>query len=201
MKKIFNVIGICALMCYLFIFPSCEKTYDEDELLSDIEKKRNEIELKERTLVFAGDTFQLPARIKKIDSTYVYGLSDDTSYTYSFNASDREAIKQHLFELTSKLSEYGNFELDRNYIYLGVTPLSEAKIEVSSDATHWYFVGSNGRLYNISFDSDSETPNFSIGESWYRLNEDNTLIIPIDMEGNVNIKYMVVTPQIVTLND
>ena len=43
MKKIFNVIGICALMCYLFIFPSCEKTYDEDELLSDIEKKRNEI--------------------------------------------------------------------------------------------------------------------------------------------------------------
>jgi hypothetical protein len=47
MKKIFNVIGICALMCYLFIFPSCESSYDEDELLSDIEKKRNEIELKE----------------------------------------------------------------------------------------------------------------------------------------------------------
>lgn len=39
MKKIFNVIGICALMSYLFIFPSCETTYDEEELLSDIEKR------------------------------------------------------------------------------------------------------------------------------------------------------------------
>ena len=178
MKKIFNVIGICALMSYLFIFPSCKESYDEEELLSDIEKKKIELE-KEKTFVFAGDTFQLPARIKKIDSTYVYGLFEDTSYTYSFNASDKEAIKQCLFELTSKLSEYGNFELDRQYIYMGVTPLSEAKIEVSNDATHWYFVGSNGRLYNISFDSDSETPNFSIGEVVYRLNEDNTLDIPI----------------------
>ena len=123
MKKIFNIIGICALMCYLFIFPSCEKTYDEDELLSDIEKKRNEIELKERTLVFAGDTFQLPARIHQIDSTYFYGSPDFNTYTYSFNTSDKEAIKQRLFELTSKLSEYGNFELQREDIRLryGVT--------------------------------------------------------------------------------
>ena len=52
-------------------------------------------------------------------------------------------------------------------------------IDVSDDAAQWYFVGSNGRLYNISFDSDSETPNFSIGEVLYRLNEDNTLGIPI----------------------
>ena len=29
MKKIFNVIGICALMSYLFIFPSCKESYDE----------------------------------------------------------------------------------------------------------------------------------------------------------------------------
>jgi len=177
MKKIFNVIGICALMCYLFLFPSCENSYDEEELLSDIDKKMKEIE-KEKMFVFAGDSFQLPARIKKIDSTYVYGIID-SSYTYSFNASDKEAIKQQLFELTSKISEYGNFDLDRQYIYLGVTPLSEAKIDASNDVTYWYFVGSNGRLYNISFDSDSETPNFSIGEFLYRLNEDNTLDIPM----------------------
>ncbi|MBE6327809.1 MAG: hypothetical protein E7077_12290, partial [Bacteroidales bacterium] len=102
MKKIFNVIGICALMCYLFLFPSCENSYDEEELLSDIDKKMKEIE-KEKMFVFAGDSFQLPARIKKIDSTYVYGIID-SSYTYSFNASDKEAIKQQLFELTSKIS-------------------------------------------------------------------------------------------------
>ena len=183
MKKIFNVIGICALMSFLFIFPSCEESYDEEELLRDIEKKRNEIEIKERTFVFAGDTFQLPARINQIDSTKVMRYSyDDITYTYyySFKASDKEAIKQQLFELTSKISEYGNFELHRENIYMGVTPLNEALTEVSSDdATDWYFVGSNGMLYNISFDSDSENPNFSIGEYMYRLNEDNTLYIPL----------------------
>ena len=42
MKKIFNVIGICALISYLFIFSSCEESYDEDELLRDIERKKNE---------------------------------------------------------------------------------------------------------------------------------------------------------------
>ena len=179
MKKIFNVIGICALMSYLFIFPSCKESYDEEELLSDIEKKKIELE-KEKTFAFAGDSFQLPARIKKIDSTSVYGYPDEVSYTYSFNASDKEAIKQQLFELTSKISEYGNFELHRENIYMWVTPLNEALTEVSSDdATDWYFVGSNGKLYNISFGSDSETPNFSIGEFLYRLNEDNTLFIPI----------------------
>ena len=61
-----------------------------------------------------------------------------------------------------------------------VTPLNEALTEVSSDdATDWYFVGSNGMLYNISFDSDSEIPNFSIGKRTYTLNEDNTLDIPM----------------------
>lgn len=178
MKKIFNVIGICALMCYLFIFPSCESSYDEDELLSDIEKKRNEIELKERTLVFAGDTFQLPARIHQIDSTYFYGSPDFNTYTYSFNTSEKEAIIQRLFELTSKLSEYGNFELQREDIRLryGVTPLSEAKIEVSNDATHWYFLGSNSSLYYISF--DSVNPFFSIGLGSYSINEDYIIDAP-----------------------
>lgn len=192
MKKIFNIIGICALMCYLFIFPSCEKTYDEDELLSDIEKKRNEIELKERTLVFAGDTFQLPARIKQIDSTKFIGSPGEPSYKYSFNASDKEAIMQSLFKHTSELSEYGNFELSQEQNFMRTTPpLSEVKIEVSDDATHWYFVDTNSsKICSISFYLDSENPYFIIEDRF-----------DLNMEGNVNIKYMVVTPQIVTLND
>ena len=179
MKKIFNVIGICALMSYLFIFPSCEESYDEEELLSDIEKKKIELE-KEKTFVFARDTFHLPAKITQIDSSYYFVEPDVVNYVYSFNASNKEEIMHRLFELTSKLSEYGNFELNREkkFFRLGVTPLKDAKIDVSDDAAQWYFVGSNGRLYNISFDSDSETPNFSIGEFLYRLNEDNTLGIP-----------------------
>jgi len=173
MKKIFNVIGICALISYLFIFSSCEESYDEDELLRDIDKKRLEMEMKERTFVYEGDIFQLPARIKKIDSTYVYGLFEDTSYTYSFNASDREAIKQHLFELTSKLSEYGNFDLNREkkFFRLGVTSLKDAKIDVSDDATRWYYVGSNGKIYYISFDENSEEPCFEISNGLWEIDE------------------------------
>ena len=192
MKKIFNVIGICALMSYLFIFPSCEKAYDEEELLSDIEKKRNEREMKVRTFVYAGDTFHLPARIKQIDSTKFIGFPGEPSYKYSFNASDKEAIMQSLFKHTSELSEYGNFELSQEQNFMRTTPpLSEVKIEVSDDATHWYFVDTNSsKICSISFYLDSENPYFIIEDRF-----------DLDMEGNVNIKYMVVTPQIVTLND
>ena len=192
MKNIFNVIGICALMCYLFIFPSCEKTYDGEELLRDIEKKKNEREMKVRTFVYAGDTFHLPARIKQIDSTKFIGSPGEPSYKYSFNASDKEAIMQSLFKHTSELSEYGNFELSQEQNFMMTTPpLSEVKIEVSDDATHWYFVDKNSsKICSISFYLDSENPYFIIEDRF-----------DLDMEGNVNIKYMVVTPQIVTLND
>ena len=81
MKKIFNVIGICALMSYLFIFPSCKESYDEEELLRDIEKKKNELE-KEKTFVFAGDTFHLPAKITQIDSSYYFVEPDVVNYVY-----------------------------------------------------------------------------------------------------------------------
>lgn len=191
MKKIFNVIGICALTSYLFIFPSCKESYDEEELLSDIEKKKIELE-KEKTFVFAGDTFQLPARIKQIDSTKFIGSPGEPSYKYSFNASDKEAIMQSLFKHTSELSEYGNFELSQEQNFMRTTPpLREVKIEVSDDATHWYFVDTNSsKICSISFYLDSENPYFIIEDRF-----------DLDMEGNVNIKYMVVTPQIVTLND
>lgn len=192
MKKIFNVIGICALMSFLFIFPSCEESYDEEELLRDIDKKRLEMEMKERTFVYAGDTFHLPARIKQIDSTKFIGSPGEPSYKYSFNASDKEAIMQSLFKHTSELSEYGNFELSQEQNFMRTTPpLSEVKIEVSDDATHWYFVDTNSnKICSISFYLDSENPYFIIEDRF-----------DLDMEGNVNIKYMVVTPQIVTLND
>ena len=192
MKKIFNVIGICALISYLFIFSSCEESYDEDELLRDIDKKRLEMEMKERTLVYAGDTFHLPAKIKQIDSTKFIGSPGEPSYKYSFNASDKKAIMQSLFKHTSELSEYGNFELSQEQNFMRTTPpLSEVKIEVSDDATHWYFVDTNSsKICSISFYLDSENPYFIIEDRF-----------DLDMEGNVNIKYMVVTPQIVTLND
>ena len=47
MKKIFNVIGICAMISYLFIFSSCEESYDEEELDRDIQKKLAEMKAAE----------------------------------------------------------------------------------------------------------------------------------------------------------
>lgn len=178
MKKIFNVIGICALMSYLFIFPSCKESYDEEELLSDIEKKKIELE-KEKTFVFAGDTFHLPAKITQIDSYYFE--PDDVNYVYSFNASNKEEIMHSLFELTSKLSEYGNFDLNREkkFFRLGVTPLKDAKIDVSDDATRWYYVGSNGKIYHISFDENSEEPCFEISNGLWQIDENYIMQWPI----------------------
>ena len=172
MKKIFNVIGICALMSYLFIFPSCKESYDEEELLSDIEKKKIELE-KEKTFVFAGDTFHLPAKITQIDSSYYFVEPDVVNYVYSFNASNKEEIMHRLFELTSKLSEYGNFDLNREkkFFRLGVTSLKDAKIDVSDDATRWYYVGSNGKIYYISFDENSEEPCFEISNGLWEIDE------------------------------
>lgn len=179
MKKIFNVIGICALMSYLFIFPSCKESYDEDELLRDIEKKRHEIDVKEKTFVYAGDTFRLPAKITQIDSSNSSCAPEEINLTYSFNASDKEAIMHSLFELTSNLSEFGNFDLHREDIRYGVTPLSEAIIEVSNDATHWYYVGSNDKIHYISFDENSEKPCFKINNGIFPIDENYIIQPPI----------------------
>ena len=180
MKKIFNVIGICALMSYLFIFPSCKESYDEEELLSDIEKKKIKLE-KEKTFVFARDTFHLPAKITQIDSSNSFCEPKEVNLTYSFNASNKEAIMHSLFDLTSKLSEYGNFDLNREkkFFRLGVTPLKDAKIDVSDDVTRWYYVGSNGKIYHISFDENSEEPCFEIHNGLWEIDENYIMQWPI----------------------
>ena len=180
MKKIYTVLGSCALMCYLFIFPSCKESYDEEELLSDIEKKRIELE-KEKTFVFAGDTFHLPAKITQIDSFNSFCEPEEVNLTYSFNASNKEAIMHSLFDLTSKLSDFGNFDFDRGkkfFIY-GDTPLKDAKIDVSDDATSWYYVGSNGKIYHISFDENSEEPCFEISNGLWLIDENYIMQWPI----------------------
>lgn len=180
MKKIFNVIGICALISYLFIFPSCKESYDEDELLRDIEKKKIELE-KEKTFVFARDTFHLPAKITQIDSSTSFCEPKEVNLTYSFNASNKEAIMHSLFDLTSKLSDFGNFELDRGekfFIY-GDTPLKDAKIDVSDDATRWYYVGSNGKIYYVFFYELLGESYFVITNGSFQIDEDYIMQWPI----------------------
>ena len=180
MKKIFNVIGICALMSYLFIFPSCKESYDEEELLSDIEKKKIELE-KEKTFVFAGDTFHLPAKITQIDSSNSFCEPKEVNLTYSFNASNKEAIMHSLFDLTSKLSDFGNFVFDRGekfFIY-GDTPLKDAKIDVSDDATRWYYVGSNGKIYYVFFYELLGESYFEITNGLFQIDEDYIMQWPI----------------------
>lgn len=162
------------MISYLFIFSSCESAYDEDELLRDIEKKRHEIDVKEKTFVYAGDTFRLPAKITQIDSSNSSCAPEEINLTYSFNASDKEAIMHSLFELTSNLSDFGNFDLDRvkKFFYFGVTPLKDAIIDVSNDATHWLYVGSNDKIYSIYFYELLEKQYFVITNGPIQIDED-----------------------------
>ena len=56
------------------------------------------------------------------------------------------------------------------------TPLKDAKIDVSDNTTHWYFVGSNGNLYYISYDSNNHI--FTIGTGMFTIDENNIIQAP-----------------------
>lgn len=172
MKKIFNVIGICALMSYLFIFPSCEKAYDEEELLSDIEKKRNEnkkIEEAQKALIevqktfiidFEGDTFTLPVKVLPvyIESPYsAYGYKG--VYSYIFDISDKEVIMKSLFEQTAKISKIGNILLTPDRIF----PKSINFSDVLEENYWQYVISENDYIRKIRFSFEGDKASFIIG--------------------------------------
>lgn len=172
MKKIFNVIGICALMSYLFIFPSCEKAYDEEELLSDIEKKRNEnkkIEEAQKALIeaqktfiidFEGDTFTLPVKVLPvyIESPYTaYGYKG--VYSYIFDISDKEVIMKSLFEQTAKISKIGNILLTPDRIF----PKSINFSDVLEENYWQYVISENDYIRKIRFSFEGDKASFIIG--------------------------------------
>ena len=171
MKKIFNVIGICALMSYLFIFPSCEESYDEEELLRDIEKKKNEnkkIEEAQKALIeaqktfiidFEGDTFTLPVKVLPvyIESPYTaYGYKG--VYSYIFDISDKEVIMKSLFEQTAKISKIGNILLTPVLIF----PININFSDVLEE-NYWLYVKSeNGYIRKIQFSFEGDKASFII---------------------------------------
>ena len=171
MKKIFNVIGICALMSYLFIFPSCEESYDEEELLRDIEKKKNEnkkIEEAQKALIeaqktfiidFEGDTFTLPVKVLPvyIESPYTaYGYKG--VYSYIFDRSDKEVIMKSLFEQTAKISKIGNILLTPVLIF----PININFSDVLEE-NYWLYVKSeNGYIRKIQFSFEGDKASFII---------------------------------------
>ncbi len=196
MKKIFNVIGICALMSYLFIFPSCEKAYDEEALLSDIEKKKNEnkkIEEAQKVLIeaqktfiidFEGDTFTLPVKVLPVFYN-VYTTQKDTGYfCYKFNISDKDTIMKCLFEQTEKKSIHKNFHIEPHLFdeELDVF-LKNVIVEVPEGNYYWHYIKSpNDTVRTISFNDDSGDPYFFIKkDSYYIDDNDNVeyLIYPI----------------------
>ena len=178
MKKIFNVIGICVLMSYLFIFPSCESAYDEDELLRDIEKKRNEnkeIEEAQKALIeaqktfiidFEGDTFTLPVKVLPvyIESPYsAYGYKG--VYSYIFDISDKEVIMKSLFEQTAKISKIGNILLTPDRIFLKSINISDVLINFSDvlEENYWqYVISENDFIRKIRFSFEGDKASFII---------------------------------------
>ena len=178
MKKIFNVIGICALISYLFIFPSCEESYDEDELLRDIEKKKNEnkkIEEAQKALIeaqktfiidFEGDTFTLPAKVLPvyIESPYTaYGYKG--VYSYIFDISDKEVIMKSLFEQTAKISKIGNILLTPDRIFPKSINISDVLINFSDvlEENYWqYVISENDFIRKIRFSFEGDKASFII---------------------------------------
>ncbi len=178
MKKIFNVIGICALMSYLFIFPSCEKAYDEDELLRDIERKKNEkkrleeaqkalIEAQKTSIiVFEGDTFTLPVKVLPvyIESPYTaYGYKG--VYSYIFDISDKEVIMKSLFEQTAKISKIGNILLTPDRIFPKSINISDVLINFSDvlEENYWqYVISENDFIRKIRFSFEGDKASFII---------------------------------------
>lgn len=196
MKTIFNIIGICALMSYLFIFSSCEKTYDGEELDRDIQKKLAEMKAAEDArkaeeeakkvdfVTFGADTFLLPVKVMPIFHEAIItewpAFQADAYYTYSVDPADVEAVKQSLYEQTAALSEYGNFMLDRmetGFTY--GTPLKDALSEVTDEHNEWFYVGKDRELYTITFHDDSTNVSFSISESMYPMGPNETVESPL----------------------
>ena len=197
MKKIFNVIGICTLMSYLFIFSSCEETYDGEELDRDIQKKLAEMKAAEDArkaeeeskkvdfVTFGADTFQLPVKVMPIFHEAIipqteWGYFQDAYYTYSVDPADVETVKQNLYVQTAALSEYGNFMLDRmktGFTY--GTPLKDALSEVTDEYNEWFYVGKDRELYTITFHDDSTNVSFCISESMYPMGPNETVEAPL----------------------
>lgn len=202
MKKIFNVIGICALISYLFIFSSCEESYDEDELLRDIERKKNEkkrleeaqkalIEAQKTSIiVFKGDTFTLPAKVLPVFNN-VYTIQGDTGYFhYKFNISDKDTIMKSLYEQTKKISIHRNFNIE-HYLFdeeLDVF-LKNVIVEVPEGASYWHYIKSqNDTVRAIWFNDNSEEPYFIIEKDCYYI------------DGNDNVEQFIYPPIYVVPN-
>lgn len=189
MKKIFNVIGICALISYLFIFPSCKESYDEEELLRDIEKKKNEKKILEEAqkalieaqktsiIVFEGDTFTLPAKVLPGFIDVHIGLGITVSHSYKFNISDKDAIMNSLFEQTAKISIHKNFHIEP---YLFDEKLNDflknVIIEASKEEYYWHYIkNQNDTVRTIRFNMDSEDPYFIIEKDCYYIDENDNV--------------------------
>lgn len=144
MGKIFNLLGACAIVGSFFAFTACD---DEDENNGNENENSSESKIE-----FQADTFRIPAKVNLMEY-----------HKYEFQAADKDAILNSLFEQSAKLSKYGNFILDRDKkpFNLNETKLEDVVSEASKANGKWYFVGSKEDYINeIRFDSVKTT--FSI---------------------------------------
>lgn len=182
MGKIFNVLGACALIASCIAVSSCDKTYDEEELNRDIQKKLNEKKAEEEAawiakttdeVVFAEDTFKLPARVefKKTQPFLFYNIC----HTYSFKPEDKEVLMNSLYEQTANKSKYGNFNLDTNK-YFEVRPLyfNDAVLESKKGDSSWTYY-SEWVFTKISFSDDLGDPSFEIETTSFAMGDDEIL--------------------------
>ncbi len=227
MKNFFNIIGICALMSYLFFFPSCEKSYDEEELLRDIEKKKYEMAIKDsineaikdsiekafkdsidaistNIFIFNGDTFILPVKvIPEYHKEYYTIYPPDTH-------SDVESRLQYI---DSCYYTYSFLPSDKDKIKKCLFEQTQDKSELGNFVIFPYIYGfepGNKTLYDVVYvyNEKNDYWNFKLANNniigIIKFNSDNYFSIQNDtyyIDENGNIDYLIRIPIKVTPND
>ncbi len=169
MKKLSYVIATCALIGSSFILSSCDEDDDREIKKDDgntvvVESKTTDV------IVFDGDTFRLPVKVTNKGNDY-----------YAYITSDKDKIFLSLFDQTAKLSEYGNFSLDRNVkpFEFGVTKLKDATFPCE-DENKWNFVGKRASFVaSVYFDSDSTSISTFHFSNAFPLDENHVIQLPI----------------------
>lgn len=166
MKKLNYVFCTCLLIGFIYTLSSCREE-DDDNIKED--GKTVVIESKSTNMIiFNEDTFYLSVKVTKKDND-----------TYIYRTADKDAIFLKLFDQSAKLSEYGNFSLDKDKksFEYGKTQLKSA-ILTCEDENNWYYVGKNAKFVSsIKFNDTSKTPTIKLSNE-YPLDENHVILAP-----------------------
>ena len=181
MKKIFNVIGICATVVLCVCIVSCDSGYYSFD--DGITTKTENHEIQEDTIItdiaysLFDDSISLPVKV-----IFTYGTNYNHDY-FKFDPAYKDTIKQCMFEQSEKLSEYGNFLIDWDNVHEGAN-IKDLIYNCTVKDSIWYFVSAFHTLNEkdvklikyIQFGENSEYPYFIFSANTSYLIDDDGIM-------------------------